>query len=370
MENLVTLIEGDCLDKLKEIKSESVHCGITSPPYFALRDYGTAEWEGGDINCKHLSTATGPTNNMGNNDSNGKPYKHTCGLCGAKRKDKQLGLEDTPESYTEKLVLIFREFKRVLRKDGTLWVVIGDSYNGSGGEHKDGANNLTDKKIIKGIRAKNIATIKRKDLIGIPWRFAFAMQADGWYLRSDIIWSKPNPMPESTRDRCTKSHEYIFMFTKRPKYYYDDIAIQEDAICDSAEKRTKRDVWTVNVKGYKDAHFATYPTQLIEPCILAGTSAMGCCLKCGSPLKRILERDNSKKYLTVVPWLTTGWTKTCKCKTTKTKPCTVLDMFSGAGTTGLVAIENNRSYIGIELNPIYIELTRKRFANAQPKMID
>ena len=286
------LIHGDCLNILKTLSDKSINCCITSPPYYGLRDYGVAG---------------------------------------------QVGLEDTPDEYVNKLVEIFREVRRVLRDDGTLWMNLGDSYCGTGskGEWVDpkNPNGRNGQSISK---TQKIAGYKSKDLIGIPWMVAFALRADGWYLRSDIIWSKPNPMPESVQDRPTKAHEYIFLLSKSQNYYYDNEAIAEAAIyvgddrgsrtdnrrgtmCNSmsgitGSTRNKRTVWTVTTKPYAEAHFATYPPDLIQPCVLAGCPEGG----------------------------------------------VVLDPFNGSGTTGQVALQNGRKYIGIELNPEYIELTKHR----------
>lgn len=310
------ILQGDCLLKLKELNDQSVNCCVTSPPYYGLRDYGV---------------------------------------------DGQIGLEDTPEQYISRLVEVFREVKRVLRDDGTLWLNIGDSYAGSGkgaahypdnvSAFKQATNKGTvDQKNIPGAYAGN--GVKPKDLIGIPWMLAFALRADGWYLRNDIIWNKPNPMPESVTDRCTKAHEYIFLLSKSPHYYYDYEAIKEPTvypigsrvdmkrgdfkgkyhiyeefkhISDSfraiRDTRNKRDVWTVATKPYRGAHFATFPKDLIEPCILAGCPIDGM----------------------------------------------VLDCFFGSGTTGEVAIENQRNFIGIELNKKYCELARNRISSTQIK---
>jgi DNA modification methylase len=254
----------------------------------------------------------------------------------------QLGLEDTPEEYVENLVAIFREVKRVLRDDGTLWLNLGDSYNGSGGAGGDYSKGGLKEGQPK-YPGRKVATLKPKDLVGIPWRVAFALQADGWYLRQDIIWHKPNCMPESVKDRCTKAHEYIFLLSKNRKYYYDNEAIREpyqskkekprnkaaegynnsyvggrwsEGVRDyySAGKRNKRSVWTVTTKPFKEAHFATFPPDLIKPCILAG------CPKNGI----------------------------------------VLDPFMGSGTTGMVAAMYQRNFIGFELNQEYCKMAEKR----------
>ena len=307
----LTILCGDVIDKLRELPDESVHCCVTSPPYWGLRDYAT---------------------------------------------EGQLGLEKTPEEYVAKMVEVFREVRRVLRKDGTLWLNLGDSYAG-GGNNRGNNSPLFDKQASNfgatgqvGIRDVPDG-LKPKDLVGIPWRVAFALQADGWWLRSDIIWAKPNPMPESVTDRPTKSHEYLFLLTKSANYFYDAEAIKEGA----EQSRNKRSVWTVATAPYPEAHFATYPPDLVKPCILAGTSAKGCCAKCGS------YRNETK---------TIGWQPTCECwllnilpspnSDPVITPCTVLDPFAGSGTTGAVALELGRSAILIELNPKYVELIRRR----------
>jgi len=240
---------------------------VTSPPYWGLRDYG---------------------------------------------EDNQLGQEETPEKFVENLVNVFREVRRVLRDDGTVWLNLGDSYCGTG--HKGDTKDM----FISGGKARNgqsfalnnkVEGLKSKDLIGIPWRVAFALQADGWYLRQDIIWHKPNPMPESVKDRCTKAHEYIFLLSKSSKYYYDSEAIKY-----GPENSNKRSVWTVTTKPYQEAHFATYPPELIKPCILAGCPEGG----------------------------------------------TVLDPFGGSGTTAQVANNLNRNAILCELNPEYVDIAKGR----------
>lgn len=212
-----TVLQGDCLEVLKTLPDGIADCCVTSPPYYGLRDYGTGEWVGGDPECPHRrvskysdKTITGHAQKELAGNVGDAIYKSVCPLCGAVRIDKQIGLEETPEQYIDRLVAVFHEVKRVLKDDGTLWLNIGDSYCGTGDK---------------------VIGCKQKDLIGIPWMLAFALRADGWYLRQDIIWHKPNPMPESVKDRCTKSHEYIFLLSKKPKYYFDYEAIQEDSVC-------------------------------------------------------------------------------------------------------------------------------------------
>lgn len=301
----VRILIGDCRERLKGLPSGSVHTCVTSPPYFGLRDYGQAD---------------------------------------------QIGLEPTPAEFVAALVEVFREVRRVLRDDGTLWLNLGDSYAGYHGNKNaevptsatNGWTNGTNENARTSTANRN--GLKPKDLIGIPWRVAFALQADGWFLRQDVIWHKPNPMPESVRDRCTKAHEYLFLLSKSPRYYFDADAIAEAVApasvarlaqdvesqsgservpgksngtmkaVGSAESRNKRSVWTVATQPFKEAHFATYPPELIEPCILAGAPRGGL----------------------------------------------VLDPFGGAGTTGLVADRLQRDAILIELNPEYAEIARNR----------
>lgn len=303
------IIQGDCLKGLKNLPDNSIDCCVTSPPYFGLRDYGN---------------------------------------------ENQIGLEETPEDFVNKLVEVFAEVKRVLKPQGTLWLNLGDSYNGykgnafseTAGSEYAGHRNQPTRKSGYGLECKDI---KPKDLIGIPWMVAFALRANGWYLRQDIIWHKPNPMPESVNDRCTKSHEYIFLLSKSQRYFYDADAIKYPVLEESInrvktgwagnEKRgytsgkqnnlskrygsqkaiemtmaNKRSVWSVNTKSYTEAHFATFPQELIVDCIKAG------CPKGGI----------------------------------------VLDPFMGAGTTGLVAKKLERNYVGFELNPDYIKIAEKR----------
>lgn len=295
----------DCLSGLKELPDNSIHCCVTSPPYYGLRDYG-----GGD---------------------------------------GQIGLETTPKEYIEKLVDVFHEVKRVLREDGTLWVNIGDSYSNSGkGAARNPDNSMNYKQgtnkggLGKGILVKQHTGCKPKDLIGIPWMLAFALRDDGWYLRQDIIWNKPSVMPESVKDRCVKSHEYIFLLSKSRKYYFDYEAIAEPAttyderirdrdntklnntpgrtrmqglVRNDYLTRNKRDVWTVPAQPLKEAHFATYPEKLIVDCINAGCPA---------------------------------------------EEGIVLDPFMGSGTTAIVARKLVRNYIGFELNEEYIQIAEKR----------
>jgi len=329
---------------------------ITSPPYYGLRDYGTGTWLGGDSNCSHKrdskhsdKTITGHANpDLVVGDA---IYKSTCSKCGAVREDLQLGLEDTPEEYVANMVDVFRHVRDILADDGTLWVNIGDSYyNYRGGSQafvkQSVANTEQDLPDHSPTRNNVLEGLKNKDLIGIPWMLAFALRADGWYLRQDIIWHKPNPMPESVQDRCTKAHEYIFLLSKSKNYYFDHESIKEMAnsksegvrfggnkygddgdpkyatksgnVSKEYEKANKRSVWTVTTKPYSGAHFAVFPSDLIEPCILAGAPSGGI----------------------------------------------VLDPFMGSGTTAQVAQHLGRQYMGCELNLEYKKLQDQRLAQS------
>jgi DNA modification methylase len=369
-----TVLLGDCIARLKNLPEQSVQMCVTSPPYFGLRDYGH---------------------------------------------DGQLGLEATPEGYVANMVAVFREVRRVLADDGTLWLNIGDSYARNPSKGTTGtANGRNLAKMGYSGGAGVPDGIKEKDLIGIPWMLAFALRADGWYLRQDIIWHKPNPMPESVTDRCTKSHESLFLLSKSPQYFYDAEAVKEEAvntrkpgrkITDTREThgtgggnsginnllaryhngeapthRNRRSVWTIATRPYKGAHFATFPPALVEPCILAGTSVRGHCPRCGSRWARMVERpkppeveardkrmpdegyERTRKvgqvyqnWLNENPMQTIGWSPTCDCGIEPASDV-VLDPFNGSGTTGQVALQHGRRYVGIELNPEYVALTRAR----------
>ena len=268
------ILFGDCIETLKEFDEKARMC-VTSPPYYGLRNYGDEE--------------------------------------------NQIGLEESPEEYIQNLVEVFREVRNVLTEDGTLWLNMGDSYynyrpgKGQGLVKQTVSNSKQDLPNRCARRGNKLKGYKEKDLIGIPWMLAFALRADGWYLRQDIIWNKPNPMPESVRDRCTKSHEYIFLLSKKQNYYFDVDAIKEPT-------RRKRSVWNVQTKPYRGSHFAVYPPELIEPCILAGSE----------------EGD------------------------------IVLDPFMGSGTTAMVAKSLGRHYMGCELHEDYGNLIQKRIGEYQP----
>jgi DNA modification methylase len=431
-----TLHVGDVRDVLRELEPESVHCVVTSPPYWGLRDYSV---------------------------------------------EGQLGLEPTPEEYVANMVEVFREVRRVLRKDGTCWVNLGDSYMSNPGDPEKRGQEWSGMG-YQSWYPRRVPGLKQKDLVGMPWRIAFALQADGWYLRSDIIWAKPNPMPESVTDRPTKAHEYVFLLTKSPRYFYDAEAVREPhhwgpnshsngtagyrggftraerqegdqgrppfAIApggvtynpagrnrrsvweieqetldpslppekprgpDGRRKTTVqgregsiqhrdgerwpegganvRSVWHIATEPYPEAHFATFPQALVEPCIKAGTSERGCCPECGAPWVREVEHhagvaeaherpkktkgmDSSTSTLSLSgngsrEWAerggkvtTTGWKPSCSHHAASwPEPCTVLDHFLGSGTTALVARRLGRRCIGIELSPEYAELAARR----------
>tara|TARA_B100000427_G_scaffold100957_1_gene83200 strand:+ start:8709 stop:9797 length:1089 start_codon:yes stop_codon:yes gene_type:complete len=345
------ILFGDCRETLQTIDVKARMC-VTSPPYYGLRDYGTATWVGGDPNCNHMrDSKVKPENCITGHKNHGKMagvgdaiYKTECPKCGAIRQDSQIGLEQTPEEYIDNLVSVFRSVRDVLTDDGTLWVNIGDTYYNyrSDGNYPKQTVSKTNQDLpnFSPVRGNKLQGLKQKDLIGIPWMLAFALRADGWYLRQDIIWNKPNPMPESVKDRCTKAHEYIFLLSKNRKYHYDNEAIKEpvkqdwgtrnrsegkyhnpgtglaphSGLTKSYDRKNKRSVWTVTNKPYKGAHFACFPPDLIEPCILAGSE----------------END------------------------------IVLDPFMGSGTTAMMAKKHNRNYIGCELNEDYASLQTDR----------
>lgn len=423
------ILVGDALEQLRALPAQSVHCVVTSPPYWGLRDYGV-------------------------------PH--------------QLGLEPTPDEYVEKMVVIFREVRRILRLDGTLWLNLGDCYaTGAGmvgdspGGGEQGARWLGDVQRHRDERRRTtrdgthcgkhtaiaargpmnqpnrmpIPGLKPKDLVGIPWRVAFALQRDGWWIRQDNIWAKRNPMPESVRDRTTRAHEYVFHLSRSENYFYDAVAIEEpqseaertyrlrqqargvetvyklrkDAegarapgnasqgakgCARSAEARqllalkgtrNRRSVWSIATQACKEAHFATFPEDLVEPCILAGTSDKGCCATCGTPLVRRLKvtyektrpggchgpKTKGRQHVPcgsarynerlVARRETVSWQKSCDCELwSGTVPAIVLDPFMGAGTTALVALKRGRRFIGIDINAEYAEIARRRIAPFMP----
>ena len=377
---------GDCREKLKELPNNFFHTVITSPPYWGLRDYGTGKWIGGDPNCSHIAgkSRNDADREFGTKETLTVQYRDVCKDCGAVRQDNQIGMEASPEEYVRKIVRTFQEVKRVLRDDGTLWLNLGDSYS-SGGRTSTTNQTVRGDKDYGVTRPPVSGSIKPKDLVGIPWRVALALQEDGWYLRQDIIWHKPNPMPESVKDRCTKAHEYIFLLSKSEKYYYDSHAIKEQSVdCLS----NKRSVWTVPVKPYNEAHFAVFPTELIEPAILAGCPPK-ICSECGTPYERemvtvgVPDRSRRENMIGVIPKRETisrqnskemkpliqedrGFTKNCSCSGSKTSAGRVLDPFGGSGTTALVADRHGRDATIIELNQKYVDIAENRLSSDAP----
>jgi DNA modification methylase len=373
------IIQGDVRDVLATLPDESVHMVCTSPPYFALRDYGIPG---------------------------------------------QIGLEPTPAAFVATMVEVFREVKRVLRKDGTLWLNLGDSYANAGQTGNDRRGTLDNGG--KPHYTPIAGGLKPKDLLGMPWRVAFALQEDGWYLRSAITWCKRAPMPESVTDRPTSATEMIFLLTRAERYFYDPEAVRSELTQSTIEREragykrafatqfqgsphdkrhtegkvldsvsppsgaNMRNFWLLGPEPYAAAHFATFPTAIPDRCIRAGTSERGVCPLCGAPWKRVVERvgENTASRHKGTPVsahremsreetgrtdgftkpppridaysTTTGWQPTCKCGRTDTVPATVLDPFSGAGTTALVALRLGRRAVGIELNPEYIAMSHKR----------
>ena len=385
----ITVIDikiGDCREKLKELPNNFFHTVITSPPYWGLRDYGTGKWIGGDPNCSHIAgkSRNDADREFGTKETLTVQYRDICKDCGAVRQDNQIGMEASPEEYVRKIVRTFQEVKRVLRDDGTLWLNLGDSYS-SGGRTSTTNQSVRGDKDYGVTRPPVSGSIKPKDLVGIPWRVALALQEDGWYLRQDIIWHKPNPMPESVKDRCTKAHEYIFLLSKSEKYYYDSHAIKEQSVdCLS----NKRSVWTVPVKPYNEAHFAVFPTELIEPAILAGCPPK-ICSECGTPYERemvtieVPERSRRENMIGVIPKRETisrqnskemkpliqedrGFTKNCSCSGSQTSAGRVLDPFGGSGTTALVADRHGRDATIIELNQKYVDIAENRLGSDAP----
>lgn len=350
---------GDALAVLRSMPSESVHCVVTSPPYWGLRDYGVAG---------------------------------------------QLGLEPTFQEYIAKMVEVFREVRRVLRSDGTCWLNIGDSYNNfrsQMGPPQSVHNGDLRGKPEKESKTRGSVGLKEKDLCMIPHRLAIALQDDGWYVRSDIVWAKPNPMPESVQDRPTKSHEYVFLLAKSEKYFYDaeaivhgNLPVRDDGgrACNGPgqETRNKRSVWTIATEPFPEAHFATFPQALVEPCIKAGSSEHGCCPTCGAPYvretsttysnpgNRSTNGPRSEERKRIEYGLagftqrlekqveTLGWRSTCACHADTKAPCIVLDPFAGSGTVGVVAERFGRQFIGIELNPEYAKMAERRIGNTMP----
>jgi len=467
------ILHGDCLEVLRTLPAASVHACITSPPYWGLRNYKTAPvlW-GGDPACVHDFPVD----------------VDTCDACGAWL--GHLGLEPTPELFIAHMVDIFREVRRVLRDDGTLWLNIGDCYAGVAAAAAAGVKTTLEgsvegqdqSRLARGSqkraglhesarqagavgRAWTPAGIKEKDLVVIPWMLAFALRADGWYLRAENIWAKGisfcdtyagSVMPESVTDRPTRGHEQVFLLAKSPRYFYDQFAVKERGVYPAGTLAAKgsgqregnrrgsrkkdlreaegerrqtgrfqdrwdkshhkmaaredgnhpwdgyamydgtrnlRTVWAIGVQPFAEAHFATFPPDLVHPCIAAGTSAHGVCAACGAPYARVVEQedvpDDVKQQFEAARSQTAEdhgrgdgfttrrpnyqrktrgerWQRTCACETTDVVPATVLDPFSGAGTTGVECARMQRTYLGIELNADYIALAERRIAAVAP----
>lgn len=368
----IHLLTGDAIEQLRKLPPNSVHCVVTSPPYFGLRDYQT---------------------------------------------DGQIGLEETPEAYVQRLVDVFREVKRVLRHDGTVFLNLGDSYATNGGAHTAGSyDGGVGRAMSSGRQRRAPATLKPKDLIGIPWMTAFALRTDGWYLRRDIVWAKKSYLPENVQDRPTTSHEYIFMLSKSAQYFFDPEPVRnaptgrmEPMGFGHVPERTDktymmngsvgsnvRSVWSFAPKPFMGEHFASFPPELPQRCILAGTSQHGVCARCGAPWRRIVragEDDAARQAAAGGDSLggysgqarkrftgtkaqnasdvkrrilagmkdreTARWQPGCECHA-DVVPAVVLDPFSGTGTTAIVAAQLGRHGIGIDLNPSYNAMAAKR----------
>lgn len=390
------VLGGNALDVLAALPDGLAQTCVTSPPYWGLRDYGVVPrvW-GGDADCRHRWS------------------EGFCRRCGAWK--GCLGLEPDPDLYVSHLVSVLREVRRALREDGTLWLVLGDSFAANR------SYQVRDRKRGEPggpLPATVPGRLKPKDLVGIPWRVAFALQADGWWLRSDIVWAKPNTMPESVTDRPTRAHEFVFLLTKSRRYFYDAEAVREpdqrrrsgngyarperlsyggseeprgqDFEWLGGAGRNRRSVWTVPTQCFKGAHFATFPEALVEPCVLAGTSPSACRV-CGAPWRRLVdsrrlldgkeeikgswtEADKLSSGRALQPtgygsWRvevrrqTVGWESTCEHDDPGAR-CTVLDPFAGAATAGIVAARHGRDFLGIELSSAYARMARRRLCEA------
>lgn len=488
------IITADVLDGLRTLEEESFQCCACSPPYWGLRDYGTATWEGGDAGCDHKRVDKAGTSSSGLEGGKGNVhhgheahYTSACAKCGARRVDDQLGLEKTPEEYTAKMVEVFREVRRVLREDGVCFLNLGDSYCGSGPNRQTGLSGTRANHTGEGVDSRaGLPGLKPKDLVGVPWRVAFALQSDGWWLRSATVWAKGmsfcptysgSVMPESPKDRPTSAYEMVFVLTKSARYFYDGEAVKERQVCgdhrrvkshnatvpspmpgaaphtglrrgnkqdalgkqthtgfnerwreNPADGRNLRNVWAINPEPfpgefcaackrfYADggrhlavhrdeetereykicacgrwdswvSHFACFPQTLVEPMVKAGTCEKGCCPECGKPWERVVEREAAERDdsgrthslpeqrmgKTPPPekgWeskrRTVGFRSACECGSVDPVPCAILDPFMGAGTTGLVSLKLGRDFTGIELNPDYAEMARKRILQDAP----
>lgn len=478
--DMVRILVGDARERLRNLPDESVQCVVTSPAYLGLRDYGTEPqvW-GGNLSCRHVWAGTPrparrrqvPESKQSSNAGSCRDKVTTavyCRDCGAWR--GSFGQEPTPGLYIEHLVEVFREIWRVLRKDGTAWLVIGDCHvtappGNRRGKTKDASGLPNSRENLEMRRAaqarrRDYGGLKQKDLVMLPARVALALQADGWWLRSDIIWAKSvsfcktysgSCMPESARDRPTTSHEHVFLLAKSRKYFFDMEAVKEPCAESSrkrirqrtfskqhggkkdygkginanrsarkalenfaksgGDKRHIRSVWTFSTQASPWAHFAVFPERLVEPCVKAGTSEKGCCPRCGAPWARITKKARGKRHrarsrgnpgqkrrkLDAQPKQaagrrlcanvrnarasggkhdnpfpgteTAGWRPSCDCDAGDPVPCVVLDPFLGSGTTALVALKLGRAAVGVELNPEYAEMARRRIEEALPLFV-
>jgi DNA modification methylase len=340
------ILAGHALDVVRTVPSGFVQTCVTSPPYWGLRDYGVEPSSWPEVKFKLSSFSQEIT----------VPEGKVC-----------LGLEEDPIHYIGHLVQIFREVRRVLRDDGTLWLNLGDTY-----------------------ASKNSPLAKSGSVVRLPWRLADALEADGWFLRNDAIWSKPNAMPETVTDRLARSHEYIFLLSKTRSYFYDTEDVRESRLTESGTRdRNRRTVWDITVKPFKGAHFATFPPELPNICIRAGTSEMGACRSCGAPLRRLVQieqeddpaagknamrgathigsgSDSAKSnrpgrvYKRRVSVEVIGWEMTCTHALSRPKPCVVLDPFAGSGTTLSEADKLGRAYLGVEINTAYHTIITRR----------
>lgn len=431
-----SLFTGDCREILPTLEAESFDCIVTSPPYWGLRDYGTAEWTGGDPACDHLSAtkhqaqgATSARSGRSNVDEQrNETFRSVCGKCGAQRVDRQIGLEPTLDGYVDTIAGVARELWRVLKPSGTFWLNLGDCYSAHPGQRKT-TDKVGDKQASNhgsvGAPSRSAEYLKPKDLCMVPARVALRLQADGWWLRKEIIWAKPNPMPESVTDRPTSSHEKVYLFAKAENYFYDAAAIAEEAarpegsgnktrklrserggvegpfgssVPWKGETRNARDVWTIATQPYAGAHFAVMPSALAERCILAGCPER-ICSACGAPWVRETERidqgwDGSKYGERAVSatggaksggtkastlgssngrltgkMITIGFAPSCSCHA-EAASGRVLDPFGGAGTTGLVADRLGRHATLIDLNLGYKTMMVDRITSDAPLFAD
>jgi DNA modification methylase len=442
--------EGDAAEVLRAMPENSVDCIVTSPPYWALRDYGTATWHGGDPECDHrrgwrpraARTRATETSRMAQGGATSEAqdaavatYRETCARCGARRVDAQLGLEATPEEYIDRLVAIFAECRRVLKPSGTAWINIGDTWANSNkqtGRSEDaadlerqrrqypGAGSSLKRTLALNERTAIAATygggVKEKDAVGVPWMLAFAMRADGWWWRQPIIWSKPNAMPESAKDRCTNSFEVVHLMTKSAVYFFDWWAVAEPLTDSSVERlaqdvaaqvgsdrvpgktngnmkavggyggvRRRRDVWSIPTEGSEWDHYATFPERLVEPCVMAGSSSRGVCPECGAPHRRVVEASGGAIGMS---WTTDdmrergirrstnathdgsyqredmGWLPGC-AHGHEPVQAMVLDPFAGTGTTLAVAVKLGRRAVGVELSRDHCATIERRVAAAE-----